>query len=523
MDLYKPHRDIFLSYRDHGIDAEFASRLASDLREAGYSVYFNPDEKKSQDFESRLHTSVLNCKDFICIVSEDYLTDLFSKKSLSWVRQELLWAESAGKNIIPILINNAEMPALDADIPQELQFFPRKDAYTFPRHYITAPFSLLCGALHSKNDGTLSYRDVSNSNPNFNPEQVLSGILDKANAGDPAAMLEAGIYYYSGIAGDINDREAAKWFKKVSTLQNEYSMTADKFIARMYYAGAMPREPQSYEKSYEYHLRSAEDDIYSAGQVAFMQSIGSGCQFDYAATEAYYLSILDRLDNPRKATLCTFYMDHGEFQKAADIYKTMADVYPEAAYQLGLMYKRGVLSVPYMPDYHQAAHYFRLAAENGNTEAAYALATLYFNPTGTFKKDFEKAQKWFRTAADQGHTGAQYILGYMCRYGHVKQNLELAIHYFEAAAQKGHILSAAHLGLLYQISSFHNYEKAFHYCKIAAECGDIPSEFVLGTLYLSGRGCEANADKAYTHFRHAADCGNTEAQFLLDKMDEMGL
>ena len=43
----------------------------------------------------------------------------------------------------------------------------------------------------------------------------------------------------------------------------------------------------------------------------------------------------------------------------AKIYKDMADTYPEAAYQLGLMYKRGVLSSPFMPDYHQAARYLQ--------------------------------------------------------------------------------------------------------------------------------------------------------------------
>ena len=47
----------------------------------------------------------------------------------------------------------------------------------------------------------------------------------------------------------------------------------------------MPREAQSYEKSYEYHVRSAKGDIYSAGQVGFMQSIGSGCEYDYKKTE----------------------------------------------------------------------------------------------------------------------------------------------------------------------------------------------------------------------------------------------
>lgn len=35
--------------------------------------------------------------------------------------------------------------------------------------------------------------------------------------------------------------------------------------------------------------------------------------------------------------------------------------------------------------------------------------------------------------------------------------------------KQGHVLSAAHLALIYQIPEYHNYEKAFNYSKYAAE------------------------------------------------------
>ena len=233
----------------------------------------------------------------------------------------------------------------------------------------------------------------------------------------------------------------------------------------MYYAGSMPREEQSYEKSYEYHVKSATGDLYSASQVGFMQSIGSGCSYNYDKTEEYFLKILDRLDNPRKDTLCRFYLSHGEFNKAADIYITMAENYPEAAYQLGLLYKRGVLCRPFMPDYTKAAYYMQMALDNGYTAAACELGHLYFNPTGNFKKDFKKAQKYYFIASKHGEPEAQYILGYMFSYGHVEKNLTKALEYLEKAASRGHLLSIAHLALLYQIPEIHNYEKAFNYGK----------------------------------------------------------
>lgn len=516
-------KDIFISYRNDGVGNNFASRLAADLRRSGYSVYFNPDEAHSGDFPTRLRTAIESCKDFICVVTNDYLEQLLSANNVCWIRDELLCARESDRHIIPILVNGATMPGDFSRLPENIRFFPKIDAYVFPEQYISSPYSTLCNVLMSNNDGENGFRDVYNSNAHFDPDKSLEDILASANSGDEHAMLNAGIYYYYGISGGKDEKKAARWFKQVSAMNGECAPVADNFIARMYYAGSMPRESQSYEKSYEYHMRSAHGDLYSAGQVGFMRSIGSGCNFDYAQTEAYYLSVLDSMDNPRKDSFCKFYIEHGEFKKAADIYVKIADSYPNAAYQLGLMYKRGVLSSPFMPDYFKAAMYFQMALDNGFISAAYELGTLYFNPTGTFKKDFVKAQKYYHMAADQGDPYAQYMLGYMFFYGHVEKDFRLSIEYFEMAAKQGNVLSAAHLAMLYQIPEVHNYEKAFDYCKYAADCGDAPSTFVLGTLYLSGRGCEADEDKAYLCFMKAAENGAPEALSMLKLMDEMGI
>lgn len=521
--MTEPKKDIFISYRNDGIGNNFASRITQDLRASGFSVYFNPDEARSGDFPDRLKQAIGECKDFICIVTEDYIDQLAANNKICWIREELLCAREHGKHIVPLLVNGVKMPSDASDFPDNIRFFPTIDALVFPEQYISSPYSSLCEVLLSKKDGKNGFRDVYNSSKLFDPDRSLEDMLSKANSGDVNAMLNVGIYYYYGISGGKDERKAAVWFKKVSASESECAPIADKFIARMYYSGSMPRENQSYEKCYEYLVKSAQSDLYSAGHVGFMRSIGSGCVFDYEQTEAYLLSVFDKLDNPRKSTLGKFYMEHGAFKKAAEIYKGMADTYPLAAYRLGLMYKQGVLSTPFMPDYTQAAMYLQMALDNGFITAAYELGMLYFNPTGSFKKDFVKAQKCFHIAAENGDSNAQYMLGYMYDYGHVEKNLALAIDYFEMSAKQGHILSAAHLALLYQIPEVHNYEKAFNYCKYASDCGDIPSEFVLGTLYLSGRGCEPDEDKAYLCFKHAAENGTPEATVLLQQMEELGI
>ena len=516
-------KDIFISYRNDGIGNNFATRITNDLKQYGYSVYFNPEENRSGDFSKKLEQAIIECKDFICIVTDDYLANLIENDKICWIRDELLIAKKNGKNIVPILVDGAKMPSDPSVLPEIIQFFPKIDAFVFPEQYITSPFSKLCDTLLSKNDGTNGYRDVDKSSDLFDPDQSLEDILKKANDGDEKAMVSAGIYYYYGISGGKDPRKAAEWFKKVSALYGRYTAIADRFIASLYYSGSMPREEQSYEKSYEYHVKSSYENIYSASQVGFMQSIGSGCSYDYKKTEEYFLDILDQLDNPRKDTLGRFYLAHGEFMKAAEIYEGMAESYPEAAYQLGLLYKNGVLSEPFMPDYKKAAFYLQMALDLGYTEAALVLGQIYFNPTGNLKKDFQKAHKYFHIAAENGNAEAQYMLGYMYYYGHIEKDLYKSVKYYEMAAAQGHVLASAGLALLYQIPEIHNYEKAFYYAKYAAACGDAPSEFVLGTLYLSGRGCEADADKAYLCFEHAAENGAPESRFLLMQMKEMGI
>ena len=347
--------------------------------------------------------------------------------------------------------------------------------------------------------------------------------LDRAQNGHPDAMLEIGSFYYYGIVVKRDEQSAAYWFKKLSELNCEYSPIADKFIARMYYEGSMPMEEQSYEKSYEYHLKSSEGDLYSAGQVGFMQTIGSGCQFNYKQTEDYLLSILDRLDNPRKDKLCRFYISHGEYKKAAEIYKTMVDTYPYAAYQLGLLYKSGVLNTPFMPDYFLARDYFLKAYETGYTKAAFEIGFLYFNPTGGFPKNFNKALKYFLIAASYGDIEAHYYLGYMYYHGHIKRNRKKAIEYFEVAANRGHIFSASNLARLYLEPEFLDYEKAFSNCSFAASCGDAPAQYLLGTMYLFGKGCEPDKSKAFYYLNQAAAANAPEAIVLLNKLKRQEL
>lgn len=358
------------------------------------------------------------------------------------------------------------------------------------------------------------FREQSESNCNFSPESILNKALTEAQNGEAEAMLIAGIFYFYGFSKGVNNDEASKWFTKAATKGGIVSTIANKYIARLCYAGGMPLQEQSYKKSFEFHLKSMEDE-YSLRQVGFMKSIGSGCDFDYEQINEFYNSHKNSFDNLAKYIYGSFYQSHGDFHMAAEIFKSIADDYSEAAFQMGIMYKSGVLAEPIKPDYEQSALYFHKAYERGLRSAAVELGHLYFNPTGTFRKDFVKAQQYYKEAADFGDAEAQYRLGYMYLYGHVNKNIKLAIELFEKSAIQGHILSSAWLGILYQMPEFHDYSKAFVYCRFAAESGDTVSQFVLGMLYLIGRGCNADTNASYRWLKKAEREGVKEASIIL--------
>jgi hypothetical protein len=94
--------DIFLSYAHE--DFEIASRIAEDLRGRGYSVWYDQAELKGGEEWVRTITRGINLAPiFISLISSA------SNESV-WVRREFLYAEKKGKKVIPIVVENCEVP-----------------------------------------------------------------------------------------------------------------------------------------------------------------------------------------------------------------------------------------------------------------------------------------------------------------------------------------------------------------------------------------------------------------------------
>lgn len=114
-----------------------------------------------------------------------------------------------------------------------------------------------------------------------------------------------------------------------------------------------------------------------------------------------------------------------------------------AAFSLGLMEARGDLGTP---DYVKARSWWETAAKSGHPEAEYNLGLVYYrgvheggDGSDFSKRDYATAQKWLEKAAEHGHGGAMYALAGMARTGEGQpKNLEKAAQWYRRASEIGH-------------------------------------------------------------------------------------
>lgn len=520
-------KDIFISYKNDGSGNHFAARLCQDLEKMGYSVYFNSNEERGVNFPERLKTAVAGCRDFILVLSKGCLEQLKRHEEIDWVREEILTARKHEKHIVPILMEGVDLPKNAADMPEDLRFLPAIDAIRFPEQYVESPFLVLMGVLKAGHDGKDYYKDIFNGNPRFNVAQDRAAVLEKAEAGDIRAMYEAGMQAFygttnpEGTASAWDYEQAAYWLQKVADSDDDLRYHAMSTLGRMYYQGTMPWEPQSYEKSFQLQCKAAPKDVLAASERIMMLRSGIGCEFDYEKVLQYLRDNTRKGDDVSLMALAQFFAKYGKFDEAIEVYESMSVVSPEADYQIGLLYRDGVMDDPPKPDYIQAAYYFRNAADNNHIQAAYEYGLMCLRPSGRFRKNFRNAEKYFKIAADGGLAAAQYMMGYMYRTGLVEKNLPKAVEYLEMARAQSHSYSALELASIYQQPECRNYQRAYECAKIAASHGIAEGALILGNLLLWGRGCEPDVNKAYEMYHYAYERGQYYAGLMMEKIKKM--
>lgn len=542
-------RDIFISYKNDNAGNNFASRLTADLEHAGYGVYFNSHQQKGGTFPERLRDGIKRCTDFVLIVSQGCLDQLKKHEKIDWIREEILTAYTNGKHIIPIILENVTMPSDESEWPEDLKFLADIDYIFFTENYTVSPFLKFQTFLHSKKEKDDIFRSAFNDNPDYNVYEAYKRAVSEANNGSIEAAYKAGVMCFYGNVSDDgtkserNYEEAAKYFTmiiencknnnpdpEILSVHQDYVNSAHYFLAKMYYAGSIPREGQSYFKAFE-HRQIADSDLSNAVQVAWMQQEGLGCKYDHKQVMDYYESIISSGDDIAKDMYAKYLYRLGKYREAIKVYESMQYQSADSAYRLGTMYRDGVHAfvdsedpikvLPPQPDYYKASYYLQEAADRNHAAAAFELALLNFRPFEHHRKNFPKALKYFSIAADRGNAEAQYMLGYMYENGHVGVNIEKAIECYERAVTQNHPLASLQLSRLYQQPECTNYHKAYQHALKASNSGVAEAEYILGTLLLFGRGCKCDVNEAYRHFQNAEAHGIFQAKMMLGEINNI--
>ena len=201
-----------------------------------------------------------------------------------------------------------------------------------------------------------------------------------------------------------------------------------------------------------------------------------------------------------------------DYIQAALLFRKAAEQgHTEAQFALGGMFCNG-LGVP--KDTSQAIIWFHKAADQGLAEAQFNLGMGYFKGDGV-PEDDSQAAVWFRKAAEQGHARAQYLLG--CQYERgqgVRQDRSQGVAWYRKAADQGDADAQCSLGLSYRDGGGvqQSYTQSVIWLNKAAHQGNADAQTALGYMYRDGQGVQRDDAQAAVWFRKAAEQGDVYAQ-----------
>lgn len=198
----------------------------------------------------------------------------------------------------------------------------------------------------------------------------------------------------------------------------------------------------------------------------------------------------------------------------------------------------------------EAAHWFKLSAEQGNAKSKTFLGLLYFSGEGV-QRDHAEGLRWIKLAADQGDPDGQFWYGFIrltAEEGPQASNDEAerqrllfdALGWWKLAADQGHGQAMVQLGEMYwvcrpvddcedailqvfeEVAVPKDVESAEHMFKKAAELGDASGLVSLGKRYWLGNDVPENATEAVRLYKIAAGYGHADGQRLLGDMYRWG-
>ncbi len=168
------------------------------------------------------------------------------------------------------------------------------------------------------------------------------------------------------------------------------------------------------------------------------------------------------------------------------------------------------------PNINETTKWYELAIENGDIDATYGLAKMYYEGVGV-EQDYKKAYAIFSKCAKQEKMSCMGHLGQMYHDGiGIEKDIEKAFHWWLKTAEEGNASAQFQIGYFYDTGKESVVEKdreqaRLWYEKSAAQKDSRARRF-LGYMYLDGEGgVEKDYLKAGELFALSAKNGNEKA------------
>lgn len=171
--------------------------------------------------------------------------------------------------------------------------------------------------------------------------------------------------------------------------------------------------------------------------------------------------------------------------------------------------------------YIRALTAFYTLAKNDDDKAQFNVALIYENGLGV-SQDLKRAKQWYEKSAKQGNAQAQFNLAklYYALSNEDIHAYKKSKYWYEKSTELGFKYAYNNLAVFYLkgLSVKKDTQKAFELLKQGAQKGDSTAQINVALLYAWGEGVVQDKMKAYENLQKALQSGKSEASQYLDKL-----
>jgi TPR repeat protein len=172
------------------------------------------------------------------------------------------------------------------------------------------------------------------------------------------------------------------------------------------------------------------------------------------------------------------------------------------------------------PTYGKALRYYKLAADQGNSDGHYGVARLNLDRL-LYTPNSQEGLRHLRAAITLNHPEAHYTIARMYGNGSLSGGSVKALEHFQSSANLNFAPAMYELAVAYYQGTpplKRNATLAAQWWQRAAFAGHLESQYAFSLLYISGNGVERNPGVAFALANLAAAQGHGQAAKVRDQL-----